>query len=145
MRQWVVATGNAHKMAELRTLLADLPVRLLSPDDLPAERQFEPAEETGATFRENADLKALHAARIAGIPACADDSGLEVDALDGRPGVRSARYAGAGATLEEPISRRMVGFSLWGRGSRRRVRNTPSISRSVTISDSWKAGARSTT
>src|SRR5262245_50540402 len=93
----VVATGNTHKLAELRTLLADVPVRLLGPADLPPSSRFEPAEETGATFHENADLKAVQAARATGLYALADDSGLEVPALDGRPGVRSARYAGEGA------------------------------------------------
>jgi XTP/dITP diphosphohydrolase len=93
----VVATGNRHKLAELRTLLGDLPVRLVGPDELAPQRRFEPAEETGATFRENADLKALHAARSTGMFALADDSGLEVPALGGRPGVISARYAGEGA------------------------------------------------
>jgi XTP/dITP diphosphohydrolase len=93
----VVATGNLHKLAELRTLLADLPLRLMGPDDLPPERRFEPAEETAPTFEGNADLKAIAAARATGLHALADDSGLEVPALDGRPGVRSARYAGEGA------------------------------------------------
>jgi XTP/dITP diphosphohydrolase len=91
----VVATGNSHKLAELRTLLADLPVRLVGMDDAPTK--FAPAEETGATFPENADLKAAHAARSTGLHALADDSGLEVPALGGRPGVISARYAGEGA------------------------------------------------
>jgi XTP/dITP diphosphohydrolase len=90
----VVATGNPHKLRELRTLLADLPVRLLAPSDLPEQQRFEGAEETGDTFEANADLKAIHAARATGRHALADDSGLEVGALDGRPGVRSARYAG---------------------------------------------------
>lgn len=64
-----------------------------------------PPEETGDTFLENALIKARHAARIAGIPAIADDSGLVVDALDGRPGVRSARYAGADASDADNIAR----------------------------------------
>ncbi len=93
----VVATGNKHKLAELRTLFADLPVTLVGMDDLPAGRRFASPEETGATFQENADLKAVHAAVSSGMYALADDSGLEVPALDGRPGVRSARYAGEGA------------------------------------------------
>ncbi len=91
----VVATGKRHKLAELRTLLADLPVRLVGMDDVPTK--FTPADETGATFQENADLKSVHAARSTGMHALADDSGLEVPALGGRPGVISARYAGEGA------------------------------------------------
>jgi len=93
----VVATGNPHKLRELRQLLADLPVRLIGPADLPPAQQFEGAEETGTTFEANADLKAIHAARTSGLHAIADDSGLQVDALDGRPGVHSARYAGEDA------------------------------------------------
>jgi len=93
----VVATGNKHKLAELRTLFADLPVRLVGVDHLPGPRRFVGAEETGATFVENADLKAVHAARWTAMHALADDSGLEVPALGGRPGVISARYAGEGA------------------------------------------------
>lgn len=89
----VIATGNPHKLVELRTLLDGLPLRLLAPSELPADRRFDGAEETGTTFRENADLKAAHAARASGMLAIADDSGLEIDALDGHPGVRSARYA----------------------------------------------------
>jgi XTP/dITP diphosphohydrolase len=93
----VVATGNKHKLAELRTLLGDVPVRLVGLDDLPPGQRFTPAEETADTFAGNADLKAVHAAQSTGLYALADDSGLEIPALDGRPGVRSARYAGEGA------------------------------------------------
>ncbi len=92
----VLATGNPHKLAELRTMLADLPLRFFGPTDV--DRPFEAAEETGTTFAANADLKATHAARSTGLHALADDSGLEVPALNCRPGVYSARYAGPGAT-----------------------------------------------
>ncbi|MEO0437243.1 MAG: RdgB/HAM1 family non-canonical purine NTP pyrophosphatase [Pseudomonadota bacterium] len=87
----VVATGNQGKVSEFNRLLADLPfsVRMQS------EFNVLPAEETGATFIENAILKARAAAAQTGLPALADDSGIEVDALQGRPGVRSARYATA--------------------------------------------------
>jgi XTP/dITP diphosphohydrolase len=90
--QWVLATSNAGKVAELSTLLAaaNLELRLTSQATL---RVSAPAE-TGATFVENALLKARHAARVTGLPAIADDSGLVVDALGGAPGVRSARFAG---------------------------------------------------
>jgi XTP/dITP diphosphohydrolase len=91
----VVATRSAHKLAELRTLL-DVPnAELVSLDDLGVDGDV---EETGATFEANAALKARHAARATGLPALADDSGLEVDALDGGPGVRTRRYAGGQAT-----------------------------------------------
>ncbi len=98
MIEAVVATGNPHKLAEVRALLADLPIRLVAPDELPESVRFDPVPETGDTFRDNADEKAVHAARSTGLHALADDSGLEVDALGGRPGVRSARYAGDGAS-----------------------------------------------
>ena len=86
----VLASSNPGKLAELRDLLGDAGV------DLHAQTEFgvEDAEETGLTFVENAILKARHAARATGLPALADDSGLCVDALDGAPGLYSARYAG---------------------------------------------------
>lgn len=87
----VVATGNRGKLRELAALLAPLGVELVPQSDF----GIEPPAETGATFLENALIKARHAARIAQLPALADDSGLEVDALDGAPGVHSARYAGS--------------------------------------------------
>ena len=90
----VLASNNRGKLAEFAALLAPYDV-----DVLPLS-QFarEGAEETGDTFHANALLKARHASRLAGLPAIADDSGLEVDALRGAPGVFSARYAGIGAT-----------------------------------------------
>jgi XTP/dITP diphosphohydrolase len=86
----VLATGNAGKLREIRSLLCDLPLCI------EAQSLFgvEPAQETGGSFLENALLKARHAARITGAAVIADDSGLEVDALGGAPGVRSARFAG---------------------------------------------------
>ena len=104
----VIATGNAHKLVELRALLVDLPLRLHAPSDLPAERQFEGADETGTTFVANADLKAIHAARASGMLAIADDSGLEIDALGGRPGVRSARYAGVDDDADAANSAKLI-------------------------------------
>jgi XTP/dITP diphosphohydrolase len=89
----VIATGNAGKLREFRSLLAGLPFELTSS----AELGLPYPEETGATFLANALLKARHAADLSGAAAIADDSGLEVDALSGAPGIYSARYAGAGA------------------------------------------------
>ena len=91
----VLGSSNAGKLRELRALLAELPVEVRGLGDYPEAR---PAEETGDTFAENARLKALGLARQLGAWVLADDSGLCVDALDGRPGIRSARYAGDGAT-----------------------------------------------
>lgn len=91
---WILASGNRGKLAEFNALLADAELEL----ELQSEHGIEPVEETGTTFIENALQKARHASRQAGRPAIADDSGLVVDALGGRPGVLSARYAGAGAS-----------------------------------------------
>ena len=91
----VIATNNPGKLREFEQLLAGCGFELVTPAQLGVE--FAP-EETGATFQENAKIKAIEAARICGLPALADDSGLEVDALDGRPGVVSARYAGGSRT-----------------------------------------------
>jgi XTP/dITP diphosphohydrolase len=95
-RRVVLATGNAGKVREMRALLAPLGLEIVPQTEL----GIVSAEETGDTFEANALLKARHAARAANLPALADDSGIEVDALGGRPGVWSARYAGAGATDE---------------------------------------------
>ena len=92
--QVVLASGNAGKLRELAALLAGLGIELSSQGEL----NLTPAAETGQTFVENALIKARHASRQAGLPAIADDSGLVVPALDGAPGVRSARYAGPAAT-----------------------------------------------
>ena len=86
----VLASGNPGKLAELRDLLADSDIDL----HLQSEFGIADIDETGRTFVENALLKARHAARISGLPALADDSGLLVDALGGAPGLYSARYAG---------------------------------------------------
>jgi len=93
----VVATGNRGKLRELESLLAGFAGEIV-----PQSRLGIPSPpETETTFRGNALLKARHAAALAGLPALADDSGLEVDALGGRPGVYSARYAGESASDEE--------------------------------------------
>src|SRR5262245_30578719 len=90
----LVASGNPKKRRELMELLAGAPVEVIGPEVFP---NLPDVEETGATFEANADLKAVSASAHAGILALADDSGLEVDALGGRPGVHSARYASEGA------------------------------------------------
>jgi len=94
-RVLVVATRSAHKLRELRDLLALERARLVSLDDLGLDG--EPVED-GQTFATNAALKARFYARLSGLPTLADDSGIEVDALDGGPGVRTRRYAGEDAT-----------------------------------------------
>ena len=94
-RKLLVATHNPGKVREYRELLADLPLEVTYLD---AEGVTLDVDETGATFAENAILKATTYARLTGLWTWADDSGLEVDALGGAPGVYSARYAGPGAS-----------------------------------------------
>lgn len=97
----LAATGNRGKLEEIRGILEGSGVRVLSQDDM----HVEPVEETGATLTANALQKARHAAERTGLPVIADDSGLAVEALGGRPGVRSARYAGENATDRENIDK----------------------------------------
>ena len=106
-RQIVVASGNRGKILEIAHLLEALRLTVIPQGDL----GIAAAEETGSTFVENALLKARHAARLSGRPALADDSGLAVDALDGRPGVRSARYAGEDASDADNIARLLAELS----------------------------------
>ncbi len=94
----VIATRNKGKTAEIRDLLKDFPIDIKNLDDF---GPIPPLEEDGDTFDENAYKKASFAARILGLPALADDSGLLVEALDGAPGIHSARYAGENATDEQ--------------------------------------------
>jgi XTP/dITP diphosphohydrolase len=93
MKRLVLASGNPGKLRELAAIIADAGY------DLHPKSEFGVTEaaETGTTFVENAIIKARHAARQTGLPSLADDSGIEVDALDGAPGVYSARFAGPGA------------------------------------------------
>jgi XTP/dITP diphosphohydrolase len=93
----VLATRNKGKLAELAALLRDFGVEVKGLDDFPDVGEI---EETGSSFAENALIKAEAVSRATGLLAVADDSGLEVDALDGAPGIYSARYAGEGAAGE---------------------------------------------
>ena len=92
----VLATHNRGKMEEMSAILSHLPVEILTLDSFP---QIGDIPETGVTLKENAFIKAETVHKITGLPALADDTGLEVDALDGAPGVFSARYAGEDATF----------------------------------------------
>jgi XTP/dITP diphosphohydrolase len=98
----LIATGNKGKVAELRSLLAGLPLRLRDLAEFPSAREV---EETGRTFSDNAALKAQGYAEQTGLWTLADDSGLEVDALGGAPGVFSARYGGEGLTDADRVTR----------------------------------------
>jgi XTP/dITP diphosphohydrolase len=100
-RRVVLATGNPGKLRQFSELLVGTGITLLRQSDF----GIEPPEETGSTFLENALIKARNAARITGLPAIADDSGIEVDALGGRPGLYSARYAGEQASDLENLEK----------------------------------------
>lgn len=94
MKRVVLASGNAGKVREINQILSGLDIEVVPQSDFGVAE----VEETGLTFVENAILKARNAAQHTGLPAIADDSGLEVDALKGAPGIYSARYAGPGAS-----------------------------------------------
>ncbi len=100
-RRVVLASGNADKVREIGALLADLDIEVAPQSDF----NFDEAEETGLTFVENAIIKARHAAHHTGLPAIADDSGLEVDALKGAPGIYSSRFAGVDASSQDNVNK----------------------------------------
>ncbi|WP_299663139.1 XTP/dITP diphosphatase [uncultured Psychromonas sp.] len=100
-QKWVLATGNKGKVKEMSELLNSFSIEVL-----PQSKFNVPdVPETGTTFVENAIIKARHAAKLTGLPAIADDSGLEVDFLNGQPGIYSARYAGELATDQDNIDK----------------------------------------
>ena len=101
MRRLVVATTNPGKLREIETLLEAVPFSLVTLADWP---DIPPPEETGRTFAANAELKALYYARHTGQLTVAEDSGLEIDALGGAPGVESARFGGAGSSYPEKFT-----------------------------------------
>lgn len=101
MKTLLIATSNPGKIVELKNMLRDLDCLVVGFADLPQTPSS--IEETGQTFAENAMLKAEHYHKLTGLTALADDSGLEVDALGGRPGVYSARYGGEGMSSAEQM------------------------------------------
>ena len=119
-RRLVIATTNPHKVEEFRGLLAGLPFELVSLTDVGVAADV---AETGATFAENAIIKAVAYAELTGLPALADDSGLEIDAMDGAPGVYSARWAGPDVTYaarNRMLVERLAGLPEEKRGARYR-------------------------
>jgi len=100
-RRVVLASGNAGKVREIGALLAGLDIEVAPQSDF----NIDEAEETGLTFVENAIIKARHAAHHTGLPAIADDSGLEVDALKGAPGIYSSRFAGVDASSQDNVNK----------------------------------------
>jgi len=122
-RRIVVASSNPHKVEEIAAVLGPLGVELLRLDQAGGGGRAEP-EEDGETFEANARIKAIAYARAVGLPCLADDSGLEVDALGGEPGVRSARWSGVAgdrATRDAANNRLLV----------ERIRGVPSQERSA--------------
>lgn len=118
-RRVVLATGNPGKLREMREILADHALEVVAQ----SEFGIEPPVEDGDTFVANALIKARNAARVTGLPAIADDSGIEVDALGGRPGIHSARYAGPVADEEannEKLLRELADVPDARRGARYR-------------------------
>ena len=100
----VLATGNPGKLRQFSELLDASGLALVRQSDF----GIEPPPETGSTFLENSLIKARNAARLTGLPAIADDSGIEVDALGGRPGLYSARYAGEGASDDQNLRKMLL-------------------------------------
>jgi len=101
----VIATRNRHKAVELQTLLHGAGYDAVRLDEIDPDGKIPEVEETGTTFKENALLKAHAIAKATGLPSVADDTGLEVDALEGAPGIFSARYAGENCTYEDNVKK----------------------------------------
>jgi len=101
MKKIVLASNNPGKVREINQLFAELDIEVVAQSEFGVEE----VEETGLTFVENSILKARNAAKQTGLPALADDSGIEVDALKGAPGIYSARYAGVGASDSENLNK----------------------------------------
>lgn len=100
MKKIVLATQNPHKVLEFNEMLADLDIQVIAASEFP---DLEEVVEDGETLQANALKKARYVVGVTGLPALADDTGLEVDALDGRPGVYSARYAGENVTYQDNV------------------------------------------
>ena len=118
MRNLLLATTNQHKLEEYRAIFSDLPFKLVSLSDIHPDLDV---EETGSTFAENAALKARTYAEASGLLTLADDSGLEIDALEGAPGVYSARFAGRETSYAERfriILERLKGLPMEQRTAR---------------------------
>lgn len=102
MKKIVIATSNPHKLHEVKEILKDLPYQFVGLNELPDIPEI---EETGKTLLENSLIKARTVHKITGLPTMADDTGLEVNCLNGAPGVKSARYAGESATYQDNLNK----------------------------------------
>lgn len=128
---FLIATHNMKKRAELERILKPIGVRVLLAEEAGVE--LTDVEETGVTFEENAFLKANSGCKESGMPCIADDSGLAVDALDGAPGVYSARYAGEHGTTRRTTSScsRICPIFLWTSAPRGSFRPSAAVSRTA--------------
>lgn len=104
--KFILATNNPDKLKEMKKILLNLNIEVLSAKE--AGINLEDVDETGKTFEENSELKALSALKISGMPSIADDSGLMVDALNGEPGIYSARYSGENATYSSNVDKLLL-------------------------------------
>lgn len=110
MKKLLIATTNKGKLGEISDFLKDLPLKIISLKDAGI---FDDVEETGKSYRENSQLKALFYAKKSGIPAIADDGGLEIEAFEGAPGMNSKRWLGKGSTEQDIINKMIrVAFEL---------------------------------
>lgn len=139
MRDLLLATKNEGKLREMRAALEGLPYRVVSEADLSAPLPV--VEESGETLLENAQLKARAYAKASGILALADDTGLEVDALDGAPGVHSARYAGPQCSTDDNNKKLLADLDAKGPGAGRQARfRTVMVLAEPTGREDWVAG-----
>lgn len=139
MRDLLLATKNEGKLREMRAALEGLPYRVVSEADL--GRELPDVEETGESLLANAQLKARAYAKVSGLLALADDSGLEVEALEGRPGVHSARWAGPEATAEDNNRKLLAELDALGPQAPRLARfRTVMVLAEPTGREDWVAG-----
>jgi len=139
MRDLLLATKNEGKLREMRDFLQGLPYRVLTEADL--GRELPLVDESGETLLANAQLKARAYAAASGLLALADDSGLEVDALDGAPGVHSARWAGPQATAEDNNRKLLAELEALGVNAPRQARfRTVMVLAEPTGREDWVAG-----
>ena len=118
-KKLIIATHNKNKKLELVNLLSDLKINILGLDQFPKIGKI---DEIGTTLHENAFIKAHEVHKITGLPTLADDTGLEVDLLNGAPGVYSARYAGINSSYEDNVNKLLLDLSQYGNEIERTAR-----------------------
>ena len=138
MRDLILATTNPGKLREMREALQGLPYRILGPSDL--TQALPVVEETGTTLLENAQLKARAIAQATGLLALADDTGLEVDALEGAPGVHSARWSGPGCSEADNNAKLLAELDAKGNAPRGAVFRTVMVLAEPQGREDWVGG-----